>query len=515
MQKITFFVALCTFFFCANAQQNVQNLHPTRVSIFKNGNYFVKRSGTVNLVNKQFYLQPPTDVLMGGYWLGSSNGNEVKVITIKTDTIKVQKNCSSISDYLMANIGKNITLLKNDVKQSLLEGTLQDFNLTNGYFKIQTADSKIIIAKITDFEQLQMQTKSNSTYKADSISDITKVKLSRDASNSNISLLSLHKGLQWMPSYLLTVINDKEANLQLKATISSGTESYMNTDVDILIGNPTMFYKQAIDPICENMVREILGTRTYMQQAVNGVSMQNSNASGYRISDDYEGINDRLDIGGEKLEDLYMYKLGKMDIEANSKIIVPIYNSKVTYEDAYTLEIRDNQNSIYSPLAVKHFYTIKNNTAAPFTTGPVLVTNKEDMLLAQSQMAYTPVSSTQSISLSDAIDVAANIKEVVTSREKQKIEWRNNVIEKVNFTGTIKVRNFQKKTIKLKITKEIKGKFIKVSNNGKTNSYKSETSLNESSLVTWEITIEPNTTIDLIYEASVLEKLLDEEEEDK
>lgn len=331
MKKIIASLFAIGFLYTAMAQKKVQALQPARISIFKNGTYFIKREALISVNNKTFYIPAPENVLLGTYWLAVGKEAPLHSIVIKTDTLKIDRNADHLYGYLMANIGEMVTLLGTsylNTEPKKLSGKLLEFNTTNFTVKLALANGNIIIANASDYNQLELSSKSLTTFKGDSITSIAKVSLTKSVENIMTSTISLEKGIQWYPSYLFTPINDKEARLEMKATIVNGNNDFLYTPVDIIIGNPEMFYGKQLDPVCTGYFNETVLDKRYdnnfMQLNYSPLSNTSSwspsvnSASGNPDSDE-ENEEDQKD--GQKTEDLYYYQLGNIDLEKNARVI--------------------------------------------------------------------------------------------------------------------------------------------------------------------------------------------------
>jgi hypothetical protein len=425
MRKIISGICVLLLTITSFAQKNVQTLQPVRLSIFKNGTYFIKKSSKVDVVNNAFTIPAPSNALMGSYWLATSKDATIKSIVVKQDTFKLVKNATTLENYLTACINKKVILRKEYLGNAILEGILLDYNETSKMIKIKTKENKIIIADAIDYKELVIDDDAQYNAFSDSIAPLATIHVNQNISSTIASSLSLEKGIQWYPSYLLTLINDKEATLAMKATVVNGDESFNNTDVDIIIGNPEMFYGKELDPICTRyLTSDLLNYKennqvqtSYNMNFANVLSVPKYNANrAVTGMESYE--NETKD--GNKLEDLYIYKLGKLDVEKNATIIVPVINNTVSFEDVYTADLGIGSATMIKDgvLNVFHNYRISNNSAAPLTTGSVLVLSNDEMPIAQAQLKYTPVKGKQDINISKAIDVQVKNDETEIKREK-------------------------------------------------------------------------------------------------
>jgi hypothetical protein len=497
-----------------NAFAQVQELQPSKLAIFKNGTYFIKKSADVKVQNKSFTLEAPENVLMGTYWLSTANNATIKSIKVKLDTFKVETKPESLENYYKALIGKEVTFYERWGSKELITGTLLMYNPKTQLIKYKSKEGIVFVTKISDYDKLSFNGTGNETFMENKIEPLATVRLNENVGSTTANTLSLHTGMQWVASYLLTIINDKEAKLTFKATLITGREAFTNTDVDIVIGNPAMFYRKELDPIAVKYLSSLASSGSYLNTSLNysNFSQSITSENGTNDEDKYEEdeAHEYDEKQGEKVEDLYIYKLGKLDLDANAKTIIPIKSFNVTYEDIYTVFLPTtsalaNNESIFE---VEHKYRINNSSDAPLTTGPILVINQNDMPLSQDELKYTPTNSKQSIKLSKAIDVQVSNEETETKREKSTKKAKNGELyEKVNFKGTIQVQNLQKKKIKLSITKNIAGIVAEASNEGKIKKAKDVGSqTNSLSIITWEVELQPGQKLDLTYNYSALEK---------
>jgi hypothetical protein len=489
----------------------VQTLQPTKLAIFKNGSFFIKKTAEVRVINKTFSIAAPQNVLMGTYWLSTANNTTVKSIRIKLDTVKMEAKPETLEDYYKVLVGKQIILYDRYSNNETINGTLLAYNAQTKVVKIKTKEGKVYVTKLEEYDKISFEGTGNDTYTNEMVEPLALVQLNENINNTTANTLSLHTGMQWIPSYLLTIINDKEASLSLKATILTGKNAYKNTDVDIVVGNPEMFYGKELDPIAVNFLVTTLSAASTMY-AVQNTSFHYTTSNNQINEGEYEEYNEPEydDKKGEKVEDLYIYKLGVLDLEANAKTIIPIKTFTVTYEDIYTVVLpTTSANSGKEDLIeVDHKYRIVNNNDAPLTTGSVLVLNQKEMPLSQDELKYTPVNGKQTIKLSKAIDVPVSNDETEIKREKSTKKTKNgDYYDKVFYKGAIQVQNLQNKKIKLSVSKNIIGLASDVSNNGKIKKAKEVgTQANTISICNWEVELLPGQKIELTYNYSVLEK---------
>jgi hypothetical protein len=509
MKRSTLLLLSLLFTTILSAQKRVQTLKPARIGIFKNGTCFVKREALVSVTEKSFFIQAPDKVLMGTYWLFTGKESSLHSIVIKTDTFKTEHTARSIADFLLNNINQEILLMGNAnfTQGRKLSGKLLDFDEESNMMRVAATNGNIIIASSTDFDWMEINNKAKSTIVVDSIIPIAKVSLNKETPNTWASTISLERGVQWFPSYLFTVINDKEAKLELKATIANGETEYRNLPVDIIIGSPEMFYGKQLDPVCIDYINESLDADKYDNISFqNGRAVNSNFSASYLTIDDvkaYKWTDDDEPKEGQKLEDLYYYQLGVIDLEKNSRVIVPVMNTTVTYTEIYTADLPVNSPSMEDENSVQtfHSYLITNSSNAPFTTGTALVLNQAGQPLAQAELTYTPVKGISEMQLSKAVDVQVKNDEEESAREKTNMKKTSLLYyEKVTSSGIINITNYKDKKIKIRVTKSIDGVFVTADNNGKSKKIKSTEDNTSSTEISWEMEIEVGAKMQLKYE---------------
>lgn len=510
MKNILLLLILCGHFAPAFSQKQVQGLPPARIGIFKNGTCFVKRESIVNVAEKSFYIKAPEKVLMGTYWVTVGKESSLHSIIVKTDTFKVTHAAKSLFEYLEANIGQTVTLYGNATNTDLrkLTGKLLSYDRESMMMKVATPNGKTIITSSTSFEWFETGNDNKFNISVDSIIAVAKVNLTKPADKILTSTISLEKGVQWFSSYLFTTLSDKEARLELKATIANGETEYLHMPVDIIIGSPEMFYGKTLDPVCIDYLSESLlenkydnnGTTNFLQ--ANSLSFYSTTKT---EADDktYEWSDDESQKEGQKAEDLYYYQLGVLDLEKNSRLIVPVMSTTINYTEIYTADLPVNSPSLEGENSIQtyHSYLITNNTNAPLTTGTAFVLDKNGQPLAQAQLTYTPVKGTSEMQLSKAVDVQVKNEEEETGREKSNIKKSGSVYyEKVNNSGTISITNYKDKKIKIRLTKSIDGNYTSSDNGGKTRKAKSTETENSGTEIYWEVEVEAGAKLTVKYD---------------
>ncbi len=418
-------------------------LKTTQVNVFKNGTYFILKEGTVYPKNAKVSLEIPSQPLLGTYWINTVKDVNISKITYKTDTIKKMMPAENITDIIYANKGKKVKISYKIGTETSHEasGLLQDYYKASNTLKIKTTDGKTMYMLSTYINDFSVEDVPADKMQEDSLVRTAKIEFSKNIDNTPLKLMYMQSGIQWIPSYNVKLISDKELQLEMKALVENNTEDINDADLTLTVGNPQFYYGLTVDPIAQMYQTNIstiynarpklsldnnIVTQTNAYQAYNTNENNIPPAPPTYAYDDYSNYSTE----GEKTNDLYMYKIGKVSLSKDIKTSFQIFSYNIPYKDVYEVNISDVVNySINTYVGndpeqkfeVFHSLKLTNTSANPFTTAPVFVMDENLQPLAQDQLKYTPVSSDVSIQLSRAPDVIVkNTEEEINKTDETK-----------------------------------------------------------------------------------------------
>jgi hypothetical protein len=519
-------MALTMGIFCTAAAFGQAQLKTTKLSIFKNGTYFLKKEGTLQVLKGEFVFTPPMQALNGTFWAAVDKSARLRSISVREDTLKVQTPVLTMQQLLYVSKNKTVTIRRKPFGAGTsareTTGVLQSFDWATGVVKLKMADGKLLMFNLSQLEEVQTDAGAPEFYLADSIARVARGRLDKEVPIIQATTVAMELGMRWYPSYLLRVINGKEARLEMKATIENMGEPIRDAEVDVVVGNPTMFYEELLDPICKEYIDEELLEKDKYKN-VNGrlmslnTNVQSAEAfrqrSGLPAEWAKEDFKSEYSADGEKSQDLYYYKLGKLDIDKYAKVIVPVFASTITYKDIYEANIGDDINYFANKTVnnapdkvqeVFHSLRITNATGAPFTSAPIFVINENESPLAQDELKYVPVGAEGVVHLSKAIDVQVKNEEEELSRVDNFKKISKVPFHKVTLKGEIKIANFQSKKISLNLKKGLLGDVTAASDEGKIVKQKNNNIANPTSIIKWELELNPGEQRTITYEYTVL-----------
>lgn len=384
--------------------------------------------------------------------------------------------------------------------------------------KLETAAGFPIFFQSTNILEFSLKEKENTKYSVDSTLRIAKVFFKQPVSDETVLLSYMSSGIQWLPSYSMRIAAEGKLQLEMKALIENYSETITDADVVLTVGKPQMLYGNTIDPMVYDYftggtggytVNPVYNYGSYAQATAPMMMFDNSIVSEEKSYDGYAGdLNYTYNTEGEKTNDLYIYKLGKISLPKNTKSSFSIFSSTIPYEDLYEVNINDYVN-FYSTQSIQknddryfevyHSLRITNSTNFPFTTAPVFVQDEKLNPLAQDQIKYTPKGSKVKVQLSKAVDVQVKGDETELSRSDNLKKFNNAQYRKVTIKGVVHLENLQDKNITLNVTKAIMGEITEVSDGGVITKPGKFTGLNPNTSSEWNIELTGNQKKDIVY----------------
>ena len=488
-----------------------------KVTIFKNATAMVISEGAVATKNGSAVLPIPDQALAGTYFIGASKDNAVKNIVFKNDTLKKRTECNAVWQYLAGNVGKQATINYSPTanQDKALTGTIADFNLYTGMVKMKTENGKTSLLHSGLVYQVDFKEEGNSFYMADSIKRMLVLKPDKPTDNISLQEIYVSAGINWIPSYYLKLKDDKNARLEMKATLENYATDLKETEVELVVGAPQMINSGSMDPMTydyitvNNFDNGGRGRGAYQKQYMQSNAMAVNALEEVAVADGFFGSE--FGTEGEKNGDMYIYKLGKINLPRSTKGAFPIFAGNVEYKDKYEGTISDitnYYNTRFCPQDEKtfdvfHSLELKNISTVPLTTASVIVVNEKDQFVAQDEIKYTPVGALTNVRLSKAIDIIMKNTEEEKNREDATKKIGKVTYSKVHLKGVVNVENYQNKDITVTLTKSLSGTVNSSSDGAKVVKKNSYNYINPTSEIKWEVSLKANEKKALSYEYEV------------
>lgn len=492
---------------------NAQNGLPVKkLTIFKNATGMMVKEGTISTKNGVALLPIPQQTLFGTYFIGTAKDNSVKNIVFKNDTLKKKETAHEMWQLLSGNTGKQVTVSfspGDDVDKSV-SGKVLAYDKKSGVLKLSIDGNKNAYINAGSIYQLTFNEDPAAFYMEDSIQKMLVLKPEKNADALQLQEVYMSRGFNWLPSYFLKLKDDKNARLEMKATLENYAEDLKDAEVELVVGAPQMAYSNVMDPMTYDYISS--NQKDDINNYAKGGYMQsNAVAIRYAAAADASFFTSTFQADGEKSGDMYIYKIGKVTMPYQSKGTYPIVAGNVEYRDKYEGTINDFTNfyaTRYVPnddktYDIYHSLELKNTSSVPFTTASVMVMNEKDQFVAQDELKYTPVGSTTNIRLSKAVDLIMKCNEEEKNREDNARKLGKTLYSKVIIKGSVTIENYQDKEVTVTVSKNVFGTLLKADDNGKITVNKSYSYVNPSSDVKWEVKLSANQKKILNYEYEV------------
>ena len=310
----------------------------------------------------------------------------------------------------------------------------------------------------------------------------------KPAKKASIGMVYLERGIRWIPSYKVTIDGNGKAIIRLQASLINELADLDNVTAHLVIGVPTFAFKDEVDPI--SLEKTIAKLSQYFQPNAatghafsNAIMSQSINIREERRrgnQDDAMYLGPEVD-GSGKNEDLFVFTVKNITLKKGQRTTFFIDEFTLDYKDVYTLdvpfspppEVWKNFNSsrqskleqLFRAPKVMHKIRMKNDSPYPLTTAPALIL-KNDRIIAQGMMKYTPISSVADLEITTAVDIKVEKKEKETNRVPNAVKWNGYNYGKVELTGNLKLTNYKKETIQIEVVRHVLGNIDSADNDG-------------------------------------------------
>lgn len=334
----------------------------------------------------------------------------------------------------------------------------------------------------------------------------------------HVRLSYLTWGLSWTPSYRLdTAAGEGEATLSLQATVLNDAEPLADTTVSFVSGFPNFLFGRVLDPLARGGdVAAFIGSLRVPDE-------RDEQGRGYMMNSQiYSAPTDRGNsaVGlpyagapGEQAEELFFQPREHTTLDLGGRASYPIFTAKIPCRSVYLLDLPDtlDHESRWQPWwyerydretrrlierpAVWRVLRVRNTTATPFTTGPVLVV-KGERPLAQDIMLYVSPGGETDIKVTKTPAIGLTANEVETGRKPSD----ENYIDVISAKGTVKLSNRKDEAVTLVVTKALTGVVDTTTPNGEVTRLAPNPNNDQPrASVRWVLQLAPGASVDVSY----------------
>lgn len=546
LQRFAFAIATCVAWsFAARfaAAQDSQ-LKTAAVAAFKNGLAFVVKQGDVHLEAGVGNLEPVPSATLGSLWIAPNDpGASLDQVIARRYRVLTRQSMTALSAVLLANAGKVVTVIdssqkeytgeivgfaESDKAKKLAEnsGSHADANGQGFYlnsaapapaahvppeFLLLKSDGKLLalyfhnIARVVLPPDAVLKESQEEEHKALQF----KVKGTKD--HARLTMGYLEHGLGWTPSYLISLQDDKKAQITMQAVLVNDAEDLKNTDLFFVVGVPNFAYSNIPSPMAlqQNLLE-------FMQAAARKDDMSNVRYSNALTGQMIGGIMDAEagpnfvstieELQGSPEEDLFLYTRKDVTLAQGERATYNVFSDTVNYEHIYEWDLEDQPRVDAFGIAqniqaagtdrstkqnIWHALRLKNSTNFPWTSAPTLVISGSKPL-AQDTLIYTPKTARSILKLTIATDIRSSHEENEVERQRDIQRRHNYNYDQVTVEGKLTVKNYKSIAVQLSITDRVRGTVESQTDDGKSEKLAEAITVdNPLSRLTWEITLQP------------------------
>ncbi len=496
-----FICPVCSFSAATTRQINPPMAGLQQVALFKNGLGFFVSEVTCPAGKKSFSFVPAVAASHGTFWVAYSHNVKLETLIAKEVESKKSMEAISIEELLRANVGKRVRLSFDDKGDSTLEGLIRFFAenrpnpLPDPYSPgqeesgneyrytrppsratliiVQTEAGEVAVdsQKIRRMEFPDGKPETSFTSKSKSVQ--LDVELEAPAGGEKLTISFLAKGITWAPSYIVDITNDDKADISAKAVVINEACNLDDVTVQLVTGFPHLQFSNIVSPLArkENLAK-------FLQSLTRGASERGRvDVTSNVMMQSVEYFRGKAGPGGgimpayaaaeqgKATEDLFFYPLEDVKLGKNQVAYFPLFTQSVPYKHIFQWQIPDYVDEEYSRQrnqqekpeeVVWHCLRLQNTTKVPWTTAPAQ-TVKEQLILGQDTLSYTPVDAKTTLRITRAVGVKAEQIELEIERERDAAQLYGYHYDLLTIEGNLSVTSFQEKPISLEITKTLSG----------------------------------------------------------
>jgi hypothetical protein len=501
------------------------------VAAFKNGLAFVVRQGAVQLQNGTGRVTPIPNATLGTLWLapGEANTSLDEVVAYRYN-VSSERPLQSIAEILQANAGKTVTITYNmnmkdytgeivgvreerPAPQDLpAEGmSAQPSISVKPQYLLLRVDKKLLAFPIGSIANAVLPDDINFQEKFEQQRAALRFKIKGAGEKTDLTMGYLEHGLGWTPSYMISLIDDKTAQITMQAVMMDDAEDLSNADVFFVVGVPNFAYSETPSPM--SLQQNLLSFMKDAERRDGGNYRMYSNAIAGQmtIGAEYKELDARneasfvqtvTELSGAPEEDLFLYSRSGVTLARGERATYNVFSSTVGYEHIYEWEVVDqprvdgygnvvqynaNADDSAAKNSIWHSIRLKNTTKFPWTSAPTMVISGTKPV-SQDTLPYTPKAATSNLKITIATDIRSSHEEREVARQQNVQRRHGYEFDLVTVEGTMKLKNYKSKEVKVNIRKTLRGEVETESDAGKAIKLGEAIQMdNPLSRLTWEI----------------------------
>jgi hypothetical protein len=492
------------------------------ITVFKDGHALILHEGLAVPVNGWVATNEVPEPVLGTLTaFTSTEGAQLEMVKAGFKDVEKLEPCTSLSELLRANAGKDVmlTVALGEGRTRQISGVLQEIpekevlqkketrpQGSGGYYDRylgryvypdpQITEEKALLR--ADYVGIQTDRSTNYVLIKDIVGvEVTGVtgdlvrekkrvrelalKVSGATGNVKVGYTYLQKGIRWIPSYRVVRSGNGKVKISLSATVVNDMVDLEEVKCHLVVGVPNFLMKDQLSPLALKKFMGRLSSYFYSGQGRGqgsnyGLLMNSMMSQSVAFGPPSGGESRPPAPGAEatsgQVEDLFLYHRDGLTLKKGERATFKIFEIEASCEDIYTWDLpalpptemmrhfpSDRQRQLSATLnktRVIHKIRIKNDSKFPFTTGPALIFDG-DKVLGQDMITYTSSGNSIDLPITAAVDVNAKKTEKEIERLPN-VRIRGYDFTKVVVEGTLTVKNYKKKSVKLFTKRTLFGK---------------------------------------------------------
>ena len=423
------------------------------VAAFKNGLAFVVRQGEISLAAGTGRIAPIPNATLGTLWLspGTAEARIDEVVAYRY-SIAGERTIASIGEILQANAGKTVTIsyqmkeytgevvgLKDSGRDSaLLSKGLNPSSDPGENYLLLKVDKRLLAFPLGGISLANLPEDAVLREGVERPGQALRLKLKGGSAKEKLTMGYLEHGLGWTPSYLISMVDDTNAQINMQAVVTNDAEDIQNAELFFVVGVPNFAYADTLSPM--SLQQSLMDFMKDTERDSRKASGAFSNAiHGQLVSFDEKASEAPLslttsvdELSSAPEEDLFLYKRSDVTLAKGERASYNVFSGNVAYEHIFSWEVEDqprvdgsgnviaaNPNAQDGNRAdsVWHAIRLKNSTKFPWTSAPALVISS-DKPVSQDALPYTPKGATSTLKITVATDIRASHEEREVSRQQ-------------------------------------------------------------------------------------------------
>jgi len=306
---------------------------------------------------------------------------------------------------------------------------------------------------------------------------------------ATVGMVYLQKGVRWIPSYRVELLDGGKARISLRGTIVNDMADFENAHLRLVVGVPNFIMTGTLSPVA--LRDTALHLSSYFRPpSRSGSGSQFDFLSNAMMSQRAAPVVERgpqppggPNIPAEgQMEDLFLYDKAGISLKKGERAVVHLFDVTVPYEDVYVWEVpaappqelwRHVNSSQQRELARRltgakamHKIRLTNTGTTPWTTGPATVF-RGHAPLGQQLMTFTSINNKVDLPITIAVDLNTKKQETEVSRQRKALRLNGHDYTKVTVSGKLTLTNFKAKPVHLSVKRQLVGAVTKASGDGR------------------------------------------------